>query len=95
VVRCQGEEGQLGHRRLATKKQDYGWVAKVQDRVYGRQNDLIYGLLDSTGVIQVHIQFYGPLRSLQVFLGVVSAFCHCRRLRPAFAGTLALPALSP
>jgi hypothetical protein len=42
--------------------------------VYGRQNELIYGLLDSTGVLRVHIQFYGPLCSLQVFLGVVSAF---------------------
>ena len=48
-------------------------MAKVQDRVYGRQNELIYGLLDFTGVLRVHLGFYRSLRSLQVFLGVVSA----------------------
>jgi hypothetical protein len=48
-------------------------VAKVHDRVYGRLNELIYGLLDFTGVLQMHIGFYRSLRSLRVFLGVVSA----------------------
>ena len=48
------------------------------------QNELIYGLLDFTDDLRVHIQFYGSLRSLQVFLGVVSAFA------TAFARTLAL-----
>jgi hypothetical protein len=55
-------------------ERDYGWVAKVQDRVYGRQNELIYGLLGFTGVLRVHLGFYGSLRSLRVFWGVVSAF---------------------
>jgi hypothetical protein len=49
-------------------------VAKVQDRAYGRQNELIYGPLGFTGVLQAHIRFYGFLHSLQVFCGVVSAF---------------------
>ena len=34
-------------------------MAKVQDRAYGRQNELIYGLLDFTGVLRVHLGFYG------------------------------------
>jgi hypothetical protein len=64
-------------------------VAKVQDRAYGRQDELIYGLLDSTDGLRVHIQFYGSLLSLLVFLGVVSAIV------TALARTLALPALLP
>jgi hypothetical protein len=48
-------------------------VAKVQGRAYGRQNELIYGLLGFTGVLRVQLEFYRSLCSLQVFLGVVSA----------------------
>jgi hypothetical protein len=48
-------------------------VAKVEDRVYGRPDELIYGPLGSIGASRVHLGFYGSLRSLQVFLGVVSA----------------------
>src|ERR1700716_3395332 len=57
---------QLKDRLLATTEQDYGWVVKVQDRVYGRRNELIYRRLDFTGV------FPGTFWSLRVFLGVVS-----------------------
>jgi hypothetical protein len=53
--------------------QDYGWVAEVQDRAYGRQNELIYGLLDFTGVLRIQLEFYESPRSLRVFLGVVFA----------------------
>jgi hypothetical protein len=49
-------------------------VAKVQDRIYRRQNELVYGLLGFTGILRVHLGFYGSLRSLWVFLGVVFAF---------------------
>jgi hypothetical protein len=42
-------------------------VAKVQDRAYGRQNELIYRLLGFTGVLWMHLGFYGSLT------GVVSA----------------------
>jgi hypothetical protein len=60
-------------------------VAKVQDRVYGRQSELIYGLLGFTGVLRMHLGFYGSLRSLQFFLGVVSA------LPTATNNTITLP----
>jgi hypothetical protein len=40
---------------------------------YGRQNELIYGLFGFTGVLRIHLEFYGSLRSLRVFLGVASA----------------------
>jgi hypothetical protein len=73
--------------QLATTEQDYGWVAKVQDRVYGRQDELNYGLLGFTGVLRVQTEFYGS------FLGVVSAFAYCYRLRPSFVRTPALPTL--
>jgi hypothetical protein len=61
-------------------------VAKVEDRVYGRPNELIYGPLGSIGASRVHLGFYRSLRSLRVFLGV-SAFA------TALAHTLALPTL--
>jgi hypothetical protein len=63
--------------KLATTEQDYGWVAKVQDRVYGRQNESIYGRLGFTDVLRIQIEFYGSLRSLRAILGVVSAFAYC------------------
>jgi hypothetical protein len=56
--------------------------------VYRQQNELIYRLLDFTGVLRIHLGPYGSLRSSQVFvLGVVFA------LPTAFACTLALPTL--
>ena len=61
-------------RTVRKQAKDYSQVVKVQDRVYGRQNELICGLLGFAGVLRVHIRFYGSLRSLWVFLGVVSAF---------------------
>jgi hypothetical protein len=45
--------------QLATIEQDYGWAVKIQDRVYRRQNELIYGLLGSTGILRVQLEFYG------------------------------------
>jgi hypothetical protein len=48
--------------------------------VYGREDDLIYKLLGFTSVLQVLIQFYKSLRSLQAFLSVVSAFARTRAL---------------
>jgi hypothetical protein len=63
----------LKSRVLATTKYNHGWVAKVQNRVYKRQNKLIYKRLGFTGVLWIYLRFYGSLYSLQVFLGVVFA----------------------
>jgi hypothetical protein len=41
-----------GRRQLSTIKYDHGWVAKVWDRVYRQQNELIYGLLGFTGALR-------------------------------------------
>jgi hypothetical protein len=51
----------------------HGWVAKVQNRAYEQQNELIYRRLGFTGILQVYLGFYRSLYSLQVFLGVVFA----------------------
>jgi hypothetical protein len=64
---------QLKSRLLATTECDHGWVAKVQNRVYERQNELIYRRLGFTGVSWIYLGFHGSLYSLQVFLGVVFA----------------------
>ena len=48
-------------------------MAKVYDKVYRQENDLIYRLLGFRGVLRVHLRFYRSFRSLQVYLGVVFA----------------------
>jgi hypothetical protein len=73
---------------------DHGWVAKAQNRVYGRLNELICRRLGFTGVSWIYLGFYGALLSLRirssllVVLGVVFA------LPTVFACTLVLPILS-
>jgi hypothetical protein len=76
-------------RLLATTECDHGWVAKVQNRVYERQNELIYGRLGFTGILGIYLGFYRSFHSLQAFLGVVFA------LPTVFARMLALPTLLP
>jgi hypothetical protein len=70
VVRHQAIEGRL----LATTEYDYGWVAKVLDRAYERQNGLIYRRLGFIGILRMHIGSYGSLCSLRVFW-VLSLLC--------------------
>ena len=67
------KQGGIQGRLFATIKEDYSQVAKVQVKAYRRRNELIYRLLDFTGVLRVHLGFYRSLSSLRVFLGVVFA----------------------
>ena len=57
--------------------------------MFGQHNELIYKLLDFTGVLRIHLGFYKSLSSLQVFLGVVFA------LPTTTANAIALPTRWP
>ena len=46
-------------------------LPRSRTELYGRLNELIYGLLDSTGVLRMFLGSYGSLRSLRGFLVVV------------------------
>jgi hypothetical protein len=68
-------------------------VAKVQDRAYEQQNELIYRQLGFTGVLRMHLGPYGSLRSLRVFLVVVFALPTATDYVLLLPYALALPTL--